>query len=237
MALDAAFQLFAEATGLPWQGWLRALARVSSLLLLVPIFGGAALPVVARLGLGLALAATIAPALPAASAGAAPWWSELFAQFAQGLPVAIGAALLLHVTLMSGAIVDELRGARALGDGAVFDGEQTPLGLLLGLVMALSLLESGAVTRLTALLLVSGSEPSLLQIARQLSASIGFAVAISAPIAALSIVLSAAEALIARAASPADLLPVLAPARSVVVLAAAALLLDRLIEALLLLKI
>ena len=234
--MDAAFQLFAEATGLPWQGWLRALARVSSLLLFVPIFGGAALPVVARLGLGLALAATVAPALPL-SAAAAPLWSELFAQFAQGLPVAVGAALLLHVTLMSGAIVDELRGSRALGDGAVFDGQQTPLGLLLGLLVALSLLESGAVTRLTALLLVSGSEPSLLQIARQLSASIGFAVAISAPVAALSIVLSAAEALIARAASPADLLPVLAPARSVVLLAAAALLLDRLIEALLLLKI
>ncbi|HEY8946593.1 MAG TPA: flagellar biosynthetic protein FliR, partial [Polyangiaceae bacterium] len=83
--------------GVSLEAWLRAWARVAPSLLLVPAFGGAALPAPARAGLALALALAIAPALRPLDATAVPLGLELAREFARGLPVAIGAALLVHV--------------------------------------------------------------------------------------------------------------------------------------------
>jgi hypothetical protein len=63
-----------------------------------------------------------------------------------------------------------------------------------------------------------------------LTHAIEVAVAVAAPLVGASIVLELANALIARAASPAFILPLLAPIRSVALLAVAALLLDRMLE-------
>jgi hypothetical protein len=56
------------------------------------------------------------------------------------------------------------------------------------------------------------------------------ALAIAAPVLAASIVVELASALIARAATPAFIQPLLAPLRSLVLLAVAALALDRMVE-------
>lgn len=63
-----------------------------------------------------------------------------------------------------------------------------------------------------------------------LAAGVGVAAAVAAPLVAVSIVVEVASALIARAASPAFLQPTLAPLKSMAVLAAAALVLERMAE-------
>ncbi|MET0594087.1 MAG: hypothetical protein ABW133_15410, partial [Polyangiaceae bacterium] len=64
--------------------------------------------------------------------------------------------------------------------------------------------------------------------AANLAAGIGIATAIAAPISAAALVIEVAGALVARAASPAHLSALLAPVRSLALLALSALLLDRL---------
>lgn len=217
--------------GVTLEAWLRAWARVMPSLVLVPAFGGAALPAPARAGLGVALALAIAPALQPAAENALPLAFELLKEFARGLPVAIGAALLVHTALMAGGAMDDLRGARESAALPVFPGSATPLGALLGLLVILSFHLSGGPARLILALTVEGSSSSpLATIAAQISASVGLAVAAAAPLAVAAIVLSVAEALIARAASPAHIVGLLLPLRGVALLAVAALVLDRVLE-------
>lgn len=215
--------------------WLRAWARVTPTLVLVPAFGGAALPVATRAGLGFALAVAIAPALRPAEHVGWPLSLELLREAARGAPIAIGAALLVHTALMAGGVIDDLRGARESGALPVFEGEHTPFGAVLGLLVAIGLLESGGAARLVAALSVEApANGSLSVIVEQLAASVGLAVAVAAPVAAATVVVSVAEALIARAAAPAHVSSLLAPLRGVALLAVAAFSLDRIAEVLLL---
>jgi flagellar biosynthetic protein FliR len=211
-------------------GWLRAWARVSPLLTLVPIFGGSALPAATRAGLGAALALAIAPALRPVGSQAFPLPLELAAEAARGLPVALGAALLIHAALMAGGAMDDLRGGRESSSLPVFDSEHTPLGALLAMLVTILLLESGGASRLVATLAQPVLAPtSLAVIVSQIAAVVSTAVAVAAPVAAVSLLSSVVEALLARAASPAHVSALLAPLRTVVVLAIAALALDRMV--------
>ena len=99
-------------SGADVRAWLVAWSRVSPTLALVPIFGGSALPAPARAGLGFALAVAIVPALrPVAETLPLPL--AMLAEAARALPIAIGAAVLVHVALMVGGTIDDLRGARS----------------------------------------------------------------------------------------------------------------------------
>ncbi|HWA73671.1 MAG TPA: flagellar biosynthetic protein FliR [Polyangiaceae bacterium] len=218
-----------------FSAWLRAWARVMPALVLVPAFGGAALPVATRAGLGCALAVAIAPALRPVEPVASPLALQLLREAARGAPVAISAALLVHTALMAGGVIDDLRGARESGALPVFEGEHTPFGAVLGLLVAIGLLESGGAARLVAALSTDArSVGALTSIVEQLAASVGLAVAVAVPIAAATVVVSVAEALIARAAAPAHVSALLSPLRGVALLAVAALSLDRIAEILLL---
>lgn len=222
-------------SGLSLGSWLRAWARVAPALVLVPIFGGSALPAPARAGLGLALALGVAPALGPATGAATALPLELLREVLHGLPVAIGAALLIHSALMAGGAIDDLRGARESSHLPPFDDQQSPLGILFGLLVASAVLQSGGAARLVAALVQPATEAnSLLVIARQLSGTIGVAVAVVAPIVAAAVITSLAEALIARAAAPAHVSALLAPLRSIIVLVVAAFALDRIVELLML---
>lgn len=220
-----------EELGITLGTWLRAWARVMPSLVLVPAFGGAALPAAARAGLGVALAVAIAPALQPMDPSSSPLAFELLKEFVRGTPVAIGAALLVHTALMAGGTIDDLRGARDSAALPVFQGSSTALGTLLGLLVVLSFHLSGGPSRLVlALVTQAPGSGSLALIAAQISASIGLAVAAAAPLAVAAIVLGVAEALIARAASPAYIVSLLLPIRGVVLLTVAALMLDRILE-------
>jgi type III secretory pathway component EscT len=137
---------------------------------------------------------------------------------------------------MAGGAIDDLRGARETAALPVFEGEHTPFGAVLGLLVAIALLESGGAARLVAALAVeTPAASSLTVIVGQLSASVSMAVAVAAPVAAAAVVVSVAEALIARAAAPAHVSALLAPLRGVALLAVAALALDRIAEVLVML--
>jgi flagellar biosynthetic protein FliR len=211
--------------------WLLAWARVTPTLILVPAFGAAAVPVAARAGLGVALAAAIAPRLAPLSATAMPFGFELLRQAALGTPIALGAAVLVYAAVMAGGAIDDLRGARETASLSVFEGPTTSSGTLLGLLVIVLFLEFGGASRaVDALAHVDRRGPPLTVVVAQLSGSIELALAVAAPLAAFAIVLSVAEGLIARASVPAHVTSLLAPLRGIALLSLFALLLDRMLE-------
>jgi type III secretory pathway component EscT len=222
--------VFAEL-GLELEAWLRAWARVMPALVLVPGFGGSALPAPARAGLGISLAVAIAPALAPRGPGSLPFALELAREAALGLPVALSAALLVYVALMAGGVLDDLRGGREGVTLPVFEGTATPLGALLGLLVIVAFHQMGGPARVVAALAVPVPEASSLAfVMGELARSVGLAVAAATPVIVAAIVLSVAEALVARAATPAHIAGLLAPLRGVALLAVVALVLDRIVE-------
>jgi type III secretory pathway component EscT len=211
------------------RGYLAAWARVSPAIALVPAFGLSALPAAARAGLGLALAIAVAPAISALPGGQGPLWVELGVQAARGLPVAITASAVLWAATMAGGLADDLRGSRAVAALPNLDEGTTPLGALTTMLVAIVFLEGGGAERVVAALLRPPPAHVLLGLVSTLEGAIGLSVAVLAPITAVSIVVELSSALIARAAAPAYVASLLAPLRSVAVLAAFALLLDRIV--------
>lgn len=214
-----------------WSRWGLAWARVSPLLLIVPAFGLRAVPPPMRIALGLSLGLAVAPAIePSLPQG--PWAAQLAAEFVRGLPVAIVAAISLWVATMAGGLVDDLRGSRQTAPLPIVEPSSTPFGALLTLLVAIAFLQGGGAAQAVAAL--RSAEPVHLDAAvtlvRTLAAGVGVAAAVAAPLVAVSIVIEVASALIARAASPAFLQPTLAPLRSMAILAAATLLLERMAE-------
>jgi flagellar biosynthetic protein FliR len=220
--------------GFSWPSWLRAWARVGPALVLVPIFGGAALPTPARAGLAAALALGIAPALRPVGDAKLPLSLDLLQEAARGLPVAIGAAILIHTALMAGGAIDDLRGARETSKLPLFDDPQTPFGVVLGLLVAIAVLESGGAARLVAALAdPAPKSSSLAVIAQQLGGAIGVAIAVASPVAAAAVIVSVAEALVTRAAAPAHVSSLVSSLRAILVLGVAGLALDRILLVLL----
>jgi flagellar biosynthetic protein FliR len=210
--------------------WLLAWARVAPLLIVVPAFGAAAVPAAARAGLGVALAAAIAPSIQPLPPNALPLGFELLRQAALGVPVALGAAVLVYAAVMAGGAIDDLRGARETTSMSVFEGPTTSSGTLLGLLVLILFLELGGAARVVAALTHLDREgPTLHEVAQQLAGSIEIALAVAAPLAAAAIVLGVAEGLIARASVPAHVSALLSPLRGVALLALFALLLDRIL--------
>lgn len=213
-----------EAVGLAW-------ARVAPTIALVPAFGLRALPASARGVLGLALAASIAPALaPIAHAHpGTPWVVLALEQIVLGLPVALAAAVPLWAATMAGGLVDTLRGAQEGSGLAVVEGRASSFGVLLSLVASLVFLTTGGPARVASALATTTLPANpLLAAANTLVASIGLAVAIGGPLLAAAVILELAFAFIARAASPAQVHALLAPLRALGLLAIAAVVLERL---------
>lgn len=227
MALPSLPEL--EAIGLAW-------ARVAPTVTIVPAFGLRALPASARAVVGLALGAAIAPAV-AASAGvdaaAAPWVVRALGQLLLGLPVALAAAIPLWAATMAGGLVDGLRGASDGQGLAVVEDRPSSFGVLLSLLASTIFLSTGGPARVATAL--ASAKPTatgtltgvLLSASHDLVAGIGVAIAVGAPLLAAAVVLEIAFALVARAASPAQVHALLAPLRAVGLLAITAVVLDR----------
>jgi type III secretory pathway component EscT len=216
------------------QGLGLAWARCAPTLAIVPAFGLRALPYAARAILGLALAAGIYPALVpiAAAHDGTPWAALALFQIVLGLPVALAAAIPLWAATMAGGLVDSLRGAGESLDFAVVEGTKaSPFGVLLSLIASLVFLSTGGPARVTAALATAtlGDHP-LLSAMNALVGGIGLAVAIAAPLLAAAVVLELVFALVARAASPAQVHALIAPVRALALLAMAGLLLERMAE-------
>lgn len=226
MALETDIQ----AIGLAW-------ARFAPTLAIVPAFGLRALPVPARGILGIALAAGIYPAVATQTelvSAPTPWVVLAFEQLLLGLPVALAAAIPLWAATMAGGLVDSLRGAQDGAGLAVVEGNKaTPIAILLSLLASIVFLSTGGPARVSAALASAtfGAHP-LLGAAQALTAGIGIAIALAAPLLAAAVVLEIAFALVARAASPSQIHALLAPLRALGLLAVVALVLDRVVEVL-----
>ncbi|MDB4941728.1 MAG: Flagellar biosynthesis protein FliR [Labilithrix sp.] len=212
------------AFGLAW-------ARVMPAVTLVPAFGLKALPTPARGILGLALAAGIYPAIVpvVVTERATPWFLLAIEQILLGLPVALAAAIPLWAATMAGGLVDTLRGAPEGPGLAPVEGRTGSFGILLSLFASVVFLATGGPARVAEALATNAlpAEP-LLRAAHDLVAGIALAVALGGPLLAASVVLELAFALIARAASPAQIQALLAPLRAIGLLAIAAVVLERL---------
>jgi flagellar biosynthetic protein FliR len=211
-------------------GWALAWARFVPAITLVPAFGLRALPAAVRVVLGLALSAAVAPVVrPTLHAG--PWALQLLAELMSGLPVALSAAVALWTATMAGGVIDDLRASRQMSALPNVESGATVSGALFAMLAALAFLQGGGAARVAASLahLDADFRHPLMSAAAQLAAGIQLAVAVATPIVICAIVVEVAGALMARAATPAAIERLLAPIRSVVLLAALALLLDRMV--------
>lgn len=208
--------------GLAW-------ARVAPTIALVPAFGLRAQSAPARGVLALALAGAIFPAVRPAPLGEGAWPLLLLEQVALGLPLAIAAAVPLWVATMAGGMIDNLRGAQHEVSVPLVEGRATSMGVLLSLFASAFFLSSGGPARLAEALARASTlgESPLLQAATTLTTGIGIAVGIGAPLLAGAVVLEVTFALVARAASPAQIHALTAPLRALGLLAITALVLDR----------
>ena len=210
------------------RGWALAWARVMPALTVLPAFGLTALPVQTRAALGLALAVSIAPSLHPAQLSA-PFPIALLLEAARGLPVALAASGALWAAGMAGGLTDSLRGARETQALPIVSEDTSPLGALLSLLIALVFLEGGGAARVAAALSsnLTVSHGALWLVALGLTHAIELALAVAAPVVAVSIVLELANALIARSATPAHVVALLAPVRSILILVCFSLLFER----------
>ncbi len=216
--------------------WARAMPAVT----IVPAFGLRALPVPARAVMALAFAASIFPALPTVlsgpSGGSEPWMVLALGEAARGLPVAVAAAVPLWAATMAGGVADALRGSRDAPNVPTVEGTATPLGVPLSLLASAFFLSAGGPARVALALAAhrpsGGSGSALLSAAGDVIGGIGLAVALGGPLLAAALVLEIAAALVARAATPAQVHALLAPLRALGVLAVMAIVFDRVAAAL-----
>jgi type III secretory pathway component EscT len=211
------------SVGLAW-------ARVAPTVAIVPAFGLKALPGPARAVLGLALAVSIFPALTGVvvAHGNEPWPLLAVEEILRGLPVALGAAIPLWAATMAGGLVDTLRGAQDQTSFATVEGRVSPLGVPFALLASAIFLSTGGPARVVTELASRDLAPHpVLAAAHNLVHGIGLAVAIGAPLLAASLVLEIAGALVARAASPAQVHLLIAPLRALGLLAVIGIVLDR----------
>lgn len=209
-----------------------AWARVAPSVALVPAFGLRAFPAPARVTLGLALALVVAPGLPGLGASSLVWPVALVVEAARGVPIAIAASAALWAATMAGGLIDDLRGARETSSLPSVESGATPLGALFALVAAVMFLESGGPARVLAALGrpdLGFSQP-LLGALGNVIGGVELALAVATPLIVASMVVETASSLVARAASPAYIQPLLAPLRSLALLAVAALVLERMFE-------
>ena len=146
--------------------------------------------------------------------------------------MAITAAVALWIAVMVGGLIDNLRASQETSALPIVDPDSTPTGALLTLLVAIAFLQGGGAAHAAAAVARAESVSSggLQNLVVTLSSGIGVAVAVATPLVMVTIVVEVANALLARAASPAFLLPTLAPLRSLAVLGATALVLDRIVE-------
>jgi type III secretory pathway component EscT len=154
-------------------------------------------------------------------------------EVARGLPVALAAAVPLWAATMAGGVADALRGSQEAPRAPTVEGAATPLGVPLSLLACAIFLATGGPARVvTALALHPVGAHPLLAAADDIVGGISLAVALGGPLLAAAVVIEIAAALVARAASPAQVHALLAPLRALGTLSVLAIVLERLATAL-----
>jgi flagellar biosynthesis protein FliR len=210
-----------------------AWARATPAVILVPAFGLKALPTAARTVLAVLLAVAIFPALPPVRASDGSFWVQLLREVWRGVPVAVAAAVPLWAATMAGGVADALRGSSDTTAAPTVEGNATPMGITFSLLACSMFFATGGPAHIAAAL--AGPPPPFGAVERaslDLTNGITIAVALGAPLLAASVVVEVAGALIARAATPAQLHLLLAPLRALTLLGVLALVVPKMSEAL-----
>lgn len=229
--VEALGAVFADS-GVDPRAWALGFARATPAVTLIPAFGLSAVPVPTRLVLGLSLGSCIAPALSERAARGGPLLVALGREALLGLPVALLGSFAIYVAITAGGLIDDLRGARDNINLPALPDALPPVAVLFALLSSIAFLETGGAARVASALSapVLDARFSWSAVARALAGSVELAFAIAAPLAVASVLLEVASALIARAATPAFIGPVLAPLKSVVLLGVLALVFERIAE-------
>jgi flagellar biosynthetic protein FliR len=224
-------------SGIDLAGLGLAWARAAPAVAIVPAFGLRALPGPARAVLALGLAATVFPALAPVAASGQPWPLLALREMAFGLPVAVAAAVPLWAATMAGGVFDALRGGSQGGAQApTVEQGATPMGVPLSVLACAIFLATGGPSKVALALAgpaihpdvaVASGRLAVLAAVSDISAGIALAVALAGPLLAASVVVEIAGALIARAASPAQVHLLLAPLRALTLLFVLAFSFDR----------
>jgi type III secretory pathway component EscT len=209
--------------GLAW-------ARAMPLVILVPAFGLRAMPPPARSLMALVLAASVFPAIASPSVHAeAPWPVLAGVEVARGALVALSTAIPLWAATMAGGVVDALRGSQETLVMPTVEGRPTPMGVPLSLLACAIFLGTGGPARAAAALAThSVAAHPVVAAVDHVVEGITLAVALAGPILAAAVIVEIAAALVARAASPAQVQALLAPIRALSILAVFAVLFERL---------
>lgn len=215
------------AMGLGW-------ARVAPAVAIVPVFGLRAVPGPVRAVFGLVLAASIAPAIHVDPLpGNHGWIAQLVVSFIQGLPIALATAVPLWAATMAGGVIDAVRGSSETLSMPPAEGRSTVLGVPMALLAGAVFLSGGGPARVLEALARS-TQPSssmLLKTSIDIASGVEIALAVAAPVLAASVVIEIGAGLIARGSAPAQVHALLAPLRSLGILAVTALMLDRVVGA------
>jgi type III secretory pathway component EscT len=145
--------------------------------------------------------------------------------------VAIAAAVPLWAATMAGGVADALRGSVEGPSLPTVEGRPTHTGALLSLLACAIFLAGGGPARVAAALAIAPPigpiESPVLAAAHDLTRGIVLAVALGGPLLAAGAIAELASALVARAASPAQVQALLAPMKALGLLLVTALVLDR----------
>lgn len=228
-ALLDALSLELAASGIDPMRWLLASARLLPSLVLIPAFGMPAFPITLRLAFAFVLGASVAPGLMPLAPDSAPLLVTLGMELARGVPVAVSVTASVWGATMAGALIDELRGGPSLSKSVFDGGEATPFGVLMSLAIGVAFFQLGGPARLADALATARPwhEQDLQAMALSLARGIQFAVALAGPLLALVPFLELVQALATRASHPIALGGVLGPLKGLLLLAIAALLLER----------
>jgi type III secretory pathway component EscT len=205
---------------------------------IVPAFGLKAVPTPVRPAMGLALAASFFPAVVAEAHAptTSSWLVAAMGEVLRGLPVAVAAAVPLWAATIAGGLADALRGASEMVDAPTVEGRAPPLGVLLSLFACATFLSTGGPATVARLLADAGAArdgvSAVGATADVIVSGIALALALGGPLIAASIVIELAAALVSRSTAPTQIAAMIAPVRTVGILALFALLLGRIADAL-----
>lgn len=228
-ALTAALE---DAWG-PLSNLGRAWARVMPSVVLIPAFGLRALARPMRAAVAFWLCLALLPLMGDAESPSHEAWPIVLArEVMRGMPIAISAALTLWGAMMAGGVVDALRASSHRVAHPILPGQPTLFGVLFGTLATVIFLRAGGAAHVVHALGAPVVEASTwLRVARELALGIELAVAVAAPTIVAAVVIEVGLALVARAASPAQVLALVAPLRTVAVLGAAAIALQAMVAA------
>lgn len=227
--LDA---IFAEAwgEGQSFAAWGVAWARVLPTALFVPAFGLGVLPVAFRAAVGAMLAVSVVPLLQApAIVPSAPWPALLLTEFARGVPVALAASVSLWAATVAGGVTDLVTKAPRTSPGGAALFRSGPFSALLLLAATASFLRFGGAERVAERLAAPDLAASgvLSSAVGDLAAGIDVGVTIGAPLLVAGLLFDLATLVAARELWTLRAGSTLASLRSLVLLVAAAALMDR----------